>query len=342
MAAPAQGDILYRSATAWVRLAAGAAGRFLRTNGAAADPSWEVASSGTVTTTGSPASGNLTKFSGATSITNADLTGDVTTSGTVATTLANSGVSAGTYGSTVKIPVITVDAKGRATALSEATPGIIPGSDPRSAIYNPFTVTGDDDEFDDNNFTGWTAVNSGSHNPTITEVNDALSILMPGSDANAELHAYVKARTVSTDDWIQTCVRGNGKTQNFNMFGLIFASGATYNAGTQAVFLYSVNEAAVYGGKFTGYNTNGGIGNLSWNALTQGAINGDLMMRLKFTGSSKFKHYVSPDGVNWLEVGTEQTISGGITPTHVGFCATTWGGTNPFCWCPRFMRFGNG
>lgn len=49
--------------------------------------------SGPVTTTGSPASGNLTKFSGASSITNADLTGDVTTSGTVATTIANSAVT---------------------------------------------------------------------------------------------------------------------------------------------------------------------------------------------------------------------------------------------------------
>src|SRR6185295_10605468 len=45
---------------------------------------------GTVTTTGSPASGNLTKFTGASSISNADLTGDVTTSGTAATTIANS------------------------------------------------------------------------------------------------------------------------------------------------------------------------------------------------------------------------------------------------------------
>lgn len=44
---------------------------------------------GTVTTTGSPASGNLTKFSGATSITNGDLSGDVTTSGTLTTTIAN-------------------------------------------------------------------------------------------------------------------------------------------------------------------------------------------------------------------------------------------------------------
>jgi hypothetical protein len=49
--------------------------------------------SGTVSTTGSPASGNLTKFSGAASITNTDLTGDVTTSGGVATTIANDAVS---------------------------------------------------------------------------------------------------------------------------------------------------------------------------------------------------------------------------------------------------------
>ncbi len=48
---------------------------------------------GGVTTTGSPASGNLTKFSGSSTITNADLTGDVTTSGTVATTIANNAVT---------------------------------------------------------------------------------------------------------------------------------------------------------------------------------------------------------------------------------------------------------
>lgn len=47
------------------------------------------AGSGTVTTTGSPASGNLTKFSGATSITNGDLAGDVTTAGALTTTLVN-------------------------------------------------------------------------------------------------------------------------------------------------------------------------------------------------------------------------------------------------------------
>ncbi len=48
---------------------------------------------GTVTTTGSPANGNLTKFSGATSIVNGDLSGDVTTSGALATTIAANAVT---------------------------------------------------------------------------------------------------------------------------------------------------------------------------------------------------------------------------------------------------------
>jgi hypothetical protein len=51
------------------------------------------AGSGTVTTTGSPASGNLAKFSGSTSVTNGDLSGDVTTSGTLAVTISAAAVS---------------------------------------------------------------------------------------------------------------------------------------------------------------------------------------------------------------------------------------------------------
>lgn len=53
------------------------------------DGTWQTpAGAGTVTTTGSPVSGNLTKFSGATSIVNGDLSGDITTSGTLVTTVA--------------------------------------------------------------------------------------------------------------------------------------------------------------------------------------------------------------------------------------------------------------
>lgn len=95
----------------------------LGTNLSLSGTTLNAAGSGTVTTTGSPASGNLTKFSGATSVTNADLTGDVTTAGGVATTLAVSGVTAATYGDATHIPQLAVDAKGRITSASNIALG---------------------------------------------------------------------------------------------------------------------------------------------------------------------------------------------------------------------------
>lgn len=73
-------------------------------------------SGGTVTTTGSPSSGNLTKFSGSSSITSGDLSGDITTSGTLAATLATVNSNVGPFGSSTSIPNITVNGKGLITA----------------------------------------------------------------------------------------------------------------------------------------------------------------------------------------------------------------------------------
>jgi hypothetical protein len=49
-----------------------------------------------------------------------DLSGDVTTSGSSATTLANTAVTPGTYGSATNVGTFTVDAKGRLTAAGTA------------------------------------------------------------------------------------------------------------------------------------------------------------------------------------------------------------------------------
>lgn len=84
---------------------------FVTTAGSYADPAWLASLSATKLTTGTLAAARLPAF-----------TGDVTTSaGSAVTTLAASGVTAGTYGSATQSAQITLDAKGRATAAANIT-----------------------------------------------------------------------------------------------------------------------------------------------------------------------------------------------------------------------------
>lgn len=95
----------------------GGSSNFLR-----ADGTWAVppgTSTGTVSTTGTPANGNLTKFTGAATISNGDLAGDATTSGTLTVTVGKvNGVTFGASPSTNTVPVVT----GANTVTYEAVP----------------------------------------------------------------------------------------------------------------------------------------------------------------------------------------------------------------------------
>lgn len=62
----AQGDILYRGASAWARLGAGTAGYFLKTQGAGANPMWDAAGGGQLQTELFTSSGTWTVPAGVT------------------------------------------------------------------------------------------------------------------------------------------------------------------------------------------------------------------------------------------------------------------------------------
>ena len=96
-----------------------------------------VGGSGTVThTVGALTSGQLVIGNGGADTRVSDLTGDVTTSGSTATTLATVNSSSGQCGDATHVCQITTDAKGRVTA--QAPIGISGGG-----ISNPMTAVGD-------------------------------------------------------------------------------------------------------------------------------------------------------------------------------------------------------
>src|SRR5208282_1154173 len=108
-------------------------------------------STGNVTVTGSPVSGELTEFSGGTSITNGNLSGDVTTLNTLVTTVVKvDGVSYPASPSTNTVPVVTasntvtyeiVPTAAGGTGTGSALTGIVRGGNPFTAAELSLDVT---------------------------------------------------------------------------------------------------------------------------------------------------------------------------------------------------------
>ena len=103
-----QGDVVYRAGSLWTTLTPGAAGQLLATGGSGANPYWaSVGGTGTVLSIGAG--------TGLASST----TNPITTSGTLR--IADTTVTAGTYGSQTAVPTIIVNAQGQLTSATNTT-----------------------------------------------------------------------------------------------------------------------------------------------------------------------------------------------------------------------------
>jgi hypothetical protein len=162
-----------------------------------------------VTTTGTPASGNIAVFSAGKTITGGNLTGDVTTSGGTATTLATTGVTAGTYTSAN----ITVDAKGRITSAengsgSSAGPFagamVIKTANQTAADYTTVSTIGWNGEVYDTN-----AFHDNSTN------NSRLTIPAAFNGFYVTVGASVRLDSITAGNWVSFHIRKNG-SQTFD------------------------------------------------------------------------------------------------------------------------------
>ena len=125
------------------------------------------------------------------------VSGDVTGSGTTSinATLANSGVSAGTYGSSSQIPSLTIDAKGRVTAV---TTNSVSGGGGGSGSVTSVAVSGSDGlEVD----SGSPVTSSGTIalgvNASALRTHINVEDGATGDQTNAEIRAAVEAATDS-------------------------------------------------------------------------------------------------------------------------------------------------
>lgn len=205
-------------------------------------------------------------------------------------------------------------------------------------IDTSVSLSVDDDDFDDESFSGSWTILQGTPNVTITERNHRASILIPNGSAAAQQYGFMKAKTPSSGDYVQAAFQTGGGSGQFPIPGVMLADGATYGSGNQMSFGYSLNENSFFLRHFTGYNTYGGhdVSGSSQNAYFWPTMH----LRIRWISSDHYTCECSPDGVSWAVVFSNQSNSGmSSTPSYMGFNLTSWGSSRDLVTSVPYCRF---
>ncbi|MEM9310973.1 MAG: hypothetical protein AAGA34_05945 [Pseudomonadota bacterium] len=258
----------------------------------------------TVTHDGTPATGEIAVFSSPTGVTGGDLTGDVTTSGGTATTLSPSGVTAGSYVN----PTITVDGKGRITSASNGGGG---GGGAFAYQAAPVDVPA---------VANFTWLNQGS----AVAIDDTLGVRFD-TDIDGELHGLMQPAPTSTSYDLYMRVEQIAGRNNVSSSFYSYPTILLRNSQSGRILHVYLGR----GRSSRDYFWTAGI--QRWSSVTSyvsEAINVNYLqdytkwIRVAVTAST-VTVYVSPNGFNWVEVGTENLSSflnaSGGTLDEVGF-----------------------
>ena len=206
--------------------------------------------------------------------------------------------------------------------------GLVPYEDSLSA---------DDDEFDDENFSGWTAVAGSPSLTSVIEKSHRVSVILPSGTANAQHYAWMKAKTPGAGDYIQAGFQWFASGNQYPMAFVCMADGATYNSGNQVQLEWGPQESKFLFRHTTGYNAH--QSNDSYGDPVHSYPMANLHMRLMWNSSNNYSLFFSIDGVSWCTIATSVSRGSVGTPTHMGFGFTSWGAARPTQFCCNYCRF---
>ena len=127
---------------------------------------------------------------------------------------------------------------------------------------------------------------------------------------------------------------------NYQMLGLIFTDGATLsNKGLWMNPYSSTSTATAWTVRTEGFNALNQSGasyapgpNTTWEM-----IGGPMYQRMRWSAANTFQSWYSCDGIGWIKIPTGD-MSYTMTPTHVGFCISTWTINTPCMGSVEYFR----